>query len=406
MKDNPGFFTGRTPLSAQQAYTERTQLREQYNQLPIVIWGNLITAGITALFYYELASHVFLTIWLCLLLITLSVRYVLFLAFKKNDSDDLANWVWAYALGAAATGTLWAMLSIYLIQAVEPESLLIIFLALLGLTGGNIATASYRKRMFVAFSTPALVPAGLVALFSDSRMVVMMGAFSLALYILTLIAVNRLSKSLTSVIRLDQENRELIKALKHEKSQMEKTNQRLNQELQRKLSMTKWLAAGVEAPPPAIRANVGNGNFGDFLADIWEQSIESQHSLSLVTFELDGDYEWPDNDGELSEPFRKIQDEICSAIRSNDVFVRINSKEMAIILSQLSARDAVSLVNRLRGKLVSKVGLNDNNLPITISWGVAGWTPDVTQDASELITASRHAKNMSKNRGGNQVSLC
>lgn|GEM_PF-6918130 len=396
-------------MSAQQELTEQTLLVEQYHQLPVVLWGNLITAGITGLFYLHLVNPVFLAIWLCVLIAIIAARYLLFRAFRSADSSNPASWVYAYALGAAATGTWWAILSIYLIQTVDPDSLFIIFLALIGLTCGNIATASYRKRMFIAFSTPALVPAGLVALFGDTRIVVTLGIFSLLLYVMTLIAVSRLSKSLTSAIRVDFENQKLIKELEGEKFRLQKTNQRLNHELQRKLSMTKWLATAVEQPTGTVKDDISSDNFSECLADIWEQSIESQQPLSLVIFELDGDHYWPDTDEILGLSHKKIQDEICSEIRSNDVFVRINNKELAIILSQMSAKDAVSLVNRLRGRLVSKSYLEKNasrDAPVTISWGVAGWTPDVTQDPSELTTASRHAKNLSKSRGGNQVSLC
>lgn len=396
-------------MSAQQEFTERTQLGEQYSQLPIVIWGNFITAGITGLFYLNQINHAFLAVWLCVLVAIITARYLLFRAYNNADSPSLAGWVFAYALGAAATGSWWAILSIYLIHTVDPDSLFIIFLALIGLTGGNIATASYRKRMFIAFSTPALVPAGLVALFGDTRIEVTLGAFSLALYVLTLIAVSRLSKSLTAAMRLDFQNQQLIKELINEKSRLQKTNQRLNQELQRKLSMKKWLATGTDQPTGAIRADISSGDFSEFLNDVWEQSMENQQSLSLVIFELDGDHNWPDSNETLDMPYKKIQEEICSAIRSNDVFVRINNKELAIILSQMTAKDAVSLVNRLRGRLVSKNDQTNKQSGIDsvpISWGVAGWTPDATQDSSELIAASRHAKNLAKSRGGNRVSLC
>ena len=396
-------------MSAQQEFTERTQLSEQYKQLPIVLWGNIITASITGMFYLNLVNPAFLAIWLSILAVILFARYLLLRAFRNTDDSAISKWVFSYVLGAAATGSLWAVFSIYLIQTVDPDYLFIIFLALIGLTGGNISTASYRKRMFVAFSTPALVPTGLVALFGDDRIVVTLGASNLALYILTLIAVNRLSKSLTKAIRLDYENKELIKALENEKNRLKKTNQRLNQELQRKLSMTKWLAAGAEQSQNTILTDVSNGNFNEFLNDLWEQAIENQTSLSLVIFELDGDHKWPDTDEVTQGPYKVIQDEVCSAIRSNDVFVRINDNELAIILSNLTAKDAVSLVNRLRGKLVSKIHSTKSESetpPFTISLGIAGWVPDVTQNASELISASRHAKNMSKSRGGNQASLC
>lgn len=197
--------------------------------------------------------------------------------------------------------------------------------------------------------------------------------------------------------------------MENEKNRLKKTNQRLNQELQRKLSMTKWLAAGAEQSQNTILTDVSNGNFNEFLNDLWEQAIENQTSLSLVIFELDGDHKWPDTDEVTQGPYKVIQDEVCSAIRSNDVFVRINDNELAIILSNLTAKDAVSLVNRLRGKLVSEIHStkSESETPrFTISWGIAGWVPDVTQNSSELISASRHAKNMSKSRGGNQTSLC
>lgn len=397
-------------MPAYQELTERAQLNEQFRQTGIVLWGNLVIGLVTSLFYFPLANRWLIVSWFGTLAIIIALRFLVARAYKKSESHPATThkWLKLYASGSLITGLCWCFLGLTLITNCSGEELFILFLALIGLTGGNIATSAYRKRLFFAFAFPALVPTGVVALFSGDTITLTMGAFSLAMFLLSFIAVRRLNESLGTSIALGFENKALIQALEQEKDRLEKTNHRLNQELQQKLSMTKWLAASSGTfLASSLSPDASNGNFTEVLAELWESAIEKQQPLSLVLFQIDGDNHWPENEAvELEGGLAHLQEEICSHIRNNDHFIRVNESEFSIILSHMPAMDAMSLVNRLREKLASSPNVvDDNSQPITLSFGVAGWVPNITQSSDELVTACRRAKNLSVEQGGNQINI-
>lgn len=389
------------------ALIAKAQLDEQHKQANVVILGNTGIGALTGWFYWPITDQAFLVVWFATLFIIQVIRYVLAHKYLRTEHTEESGkrWLAIYAFGTLTTGLCWAALGCMLILNCEGEQLVILFLALIGLVGGNIATSAYRKRLFTAFSTPTLVPVGVLGFFGD-QVSMTLGAMSIALWLLSWVAIRRLNDSLVNALTLGFENQELVQELGQEKKHLEETNQRLNRELQRKLSMTKWLASG---PESYANADISNGNFNETLTDIWEISIEEQKPLSMVIFEIDnhGSETEGDDSKTLDKGLAKLQGMISSEIRGHDQYVKVNDSEYALILANMPATDATSLVNRIRNKLASleKPLMLEDGSPITLSFGVAGWIPDVTQNASELVTACRNAKELSIEQGGNRVTI-
>lgn len=392
---------------------ERAQLDTQYKQANIAILGNMAIGVLTLLFYWDIADKLFLKIWLSVLFITQIARCVLVFKYQKAESASLSNsqWLHIYTFGTLITGLCWGTLGSALVLGCEGEDLVILFLALVGLTGGSIATSAYRKRLLLAFSTPALVPAGILGFFGD-QISMTLGAFSIALWVLSWVAIRRLNESIITALTLGFENQSLVKELEKDKAQLEKTNERLSRELQQKLSMTKWLATGnwyASKPEYHAKTDISNGSFSETVMDIWETAIEEQTPLSMVIFQIDNMdiNSTPEKDSKTDEGLNELQQLIGSEIRGQDQYLKINDSEYALILANMPATDATSLVNRIRNKLASMPSALtlDDGTQITLSFGVAGWVPDVTQNSSELVSACRKAKNMSIEEGGNCVNI-
>lgn len=360
---------------------------------------------------HPLLINFFLGIWFATLFVIQLVRYGLVFKYRNSDSSPQSckRWLHIYTAGTFITGACWGLLGSTLVMECKGEDLVILFLALVGLTGGNIATSAYKKRLFMAFSTPVLVPAGILGFFGD-EVTMTLGAFNIALWVLSWIAIRRLNDSLVTALTLGFENQKLAQQLEKDKVQLEKTNERLSKELQQKLSMTKWLATGnwhASGPESYSKTDISNGNFSESLMDIWEVSIEEQRPLSMVIFQVDN-MDAPSTNGRDTiedDGLNALQGLICSEIRSNDQYLKINDLEFALILANMPTTDATSLVNRIRSKIASESLTLNNGTSITLSFGVAGWVPDVTQNSSELVSACRKAKNLSMEEGGNCVNI-
>lgn len=398
----------------EQAAVEKAQLDGQYSQANVVILGNTGVGALTALFYWPMTDQFFLGAWLAILFAIQIIRYGTVFKYRASEPgpDSFTTWLWVYAAGTFLTGSCWGILALILITEIAGQDLVILFLALVGLTGGNIATSAFKIRLFIAFSTPVLFPAGVMGFFVGDQVSMTLGAFSIALWLLSWIAIRRVNDSLVSALQLGFQNQSLVKELEQEKEQFEQTNQKLNRQLQQKLSMTKWLASGswiAPGPEAYTMADISDSNFNETLTELWETAIEQQAPLSMVMLEIDNPQaaEQIKASQQPDQGLAELQSLICSEIRSQDHYLRVSDTEFALLLTNMPASDATSMVNRIRNKIASQpkpLSLNDDTL-ITLSFGVAGWVPDVTQNSNELVAACRNAKDQSIQQGGNRVNI-
>lgn len=399
-------------MSTYNALVERARLDEQHKQSKIVILGNLGIGTLTALFYSDMAGIQFMAIWYALLVCTQIVRYIFIRKYLTSPyvQEDTLHWLRIYGAGSFVSGCCWGVLGSILVIYCSGEDLVVLTLALIGLTGGNIASTSYWKKLFYLFATPALVPASLLGLFIGDPISMTLGAFGISLWLLSYVAVTRLNESIIKALTLGFVNQTLVAQLEKEKTQLQKINEHLQGELQKKLHMTKWLAGGADSYySDTTNTDISNHDFRELLADIWEQAIENQQPLSMAIFQIDvplkdqqanaGDY--------TGDRLEQLKDIIHAEIGGDNQYLKINDSEFALILSNMSATDATSLINRIRTKLVSTEPLanQDEGSPTTLSFGVAGWVPDITQHSGELITACRRAKNLALEQGGNRVNI-
>ena len=87
--------------------------------------------------------------------------------------------------------------------------------------------------------------------------------------------------------------------------------------------------------------------------------------------------------------------------RSKGIVARIEGDAFAILLEDRSQADAVAVAERYRGFLADLALAPHGKIPLTASFGVAGWQPGDSLET--LIARAQHALAAAKERGGNCV---
>lgn len=128
-----------------------------------------------------------------------------------------------------------------------------------------------------------------------------------------------------------------------------------------------------------------------------------QRALSLIMFDLDHFKRVNDTYGHLAGDYvlKHLAQVIANRIRREDVLARYGGEEFSIILPEIERDNAIIFADKVR-RLVERTSFvfENRTLPITISIGVAPWTPDITTPADLIRRADEHlyeAKNAGRN---------
>lgn len=145
---------------------------------------------------------------------------------------------------------------------------------------------------------------------------------------------------------------------------------------------------------------------------IYLQRQRSAHdgNLFALLFDIDFFKQYNDTYGHLAgdECLRTVSSVVHSMIQSEaDFIARYGGEEFLVILNGIRLNDALVFAERVRDR-IEKQGIEHkasrNSNVITISVGVAGWQPGITQ-TSELIRMADEALYEAKGLGRNRVVL-
>ena len=103
------------------------------------------------------------------------------------------------------------------------------------------------------------------------------------------------------------------------------------------------------------------------------------------------------------DTLRKLAQYMKSQKRTSDVLTRYGGDEFVILMPETKAQDAVKLLERIREK-VQKIKVVEN-LPVTISCGIAQSLSDATNSSRELIRRADLALYEAKSAGRNCVKV-
>lgn len=94
-----------------------------------------------------------------------------------------------------------------------------------------------------------------------------------------------------------------------------------------------------------------------------------------------------------------------SILRPHDYLVRYGGEEFLLILTKITTKNAINVLNRLRKKIESRRSHGSINIKITCSGGVAFWHPsDPLISAEKLVQEADVELYKAKNSGRNRIS--
>lgn len=129
--------------------------------------------------------------------------------------------------------------------------------------------------------------------------------------------------------------------------------------------------------------------------------------LSVLMFDVDFFKRINDDFGHLSgdHVLRELASTLGKRIRREELFARFGGDEFVVVLPETTPQAGVTLAETLRALVAStEFRFESERLPVTISIGVTGVTPEV-QSPAELVAAADGALYRAKQKGRNVVSL-
>jgi diguanylate cyclase (GGDEF)-like protein len=97
-----------------------------------------------------------------------------------------------------------------------------------------------------------------------------------------------------------------------------------------------------------------------------------------------------------------VVNRLLQGLRPSDLIGRYAGEKFAVLLPRTAWDDACTVAERLRGHIeMNMIDVGFNNIPLTISVGVAGLTPG-THSLAELLDHADQALAIAKSRNGNR----
>ncbi|MCW8929952.1 MAG: diguanylate cyclase [Gammaproteobacteria bacterium] len=138
------------------------------------------------------------------------------------------------------------------------------------------------------------------------------------------------------------------------------------------------------------------------------RSQRHQRPLSLIIFDIDHFKQINDKHGHLTGDIilRDLCQRILPYIRKDEIFARYGGEEFIILLPELNSQQAFSFGQKLLNAVnKDSFTLEQVNIPVTISIGIAEFKLDENYSADDLIKAADNKLYAAKNNGRNCVKV-
>ena len=261
--------------SARARQIRSEQIRVVYRNLPLVLAGSVVVIIGIVFGLWNVVPTKALGLWACAIgLITLS-RFGLYWLYRRAAADPVSNaWGRVFALGSAASGTLWGILGVFLFPQDSLEYQLFILFILVALGASAISSLTAYLPAFYAYFPISMLPISVALIQVNDPIHIGLGVMTIT-YVAVLSFFGRtVNKTLTETLTLRFENLDLVKELSTQRDEAERAN----------ISKSKFLAAASH------------------------DLRQPLHALTLFTSALDERIQYPE--------VRKIVDNINASVRA------------------------------------------------------------------------------------------
>jgi diguanylate cyclase (GGDEF)-like protein len=141
----------------------------------------------------------------------------------------------------------------------------------------------------------------------------------------------------------------------------------------------------------------------------WNRAKRTSRSIALLLVDIDHFKQYNDTYGHLAgdDCLRRVARSIAAAAtRSSDFVARYGGEEFAVFLPEADVEEAWSIAERTRMAVLELAIPHERSAErcVTISVGLAAWTPTPAQAPSALVAAADGALYDSKRSGRNAVT--
>jgi signal transduction histidine kinase len=196
---------------ADNAYTERVRLL--VGNFPSTVVVNLLVALVYAVLMLEQTSGWYLTLWLTLMLLSLTARTGMTYRCRQNlDNANAQRWARRFFWGALSAGALWGVAgAMFPMEGREGFAAFILG----GLAAGAVAMNSAFMPVFFGFVLPMLLPVSLMFFVrGDGLEGVVNGSLTLFFVLIMSIAAWRYNRALHRVLDLGMAQRRMSEELR------------------------------------------------------------------------------------------------------------------------------------------------------------------------------------------------
>ncbi|RJP85204.1 MAG: hypothetical protein C4518_16390 [Desulfobacteraceae bacterium] len=220
---------------------EKKRLETLCGQSNVALPGNLLVAFCIALFLWQKTYDHFLIFWFLSMVAVLLARYLIARSFKSAIKKKFDPKIWFLRYGACLflNGLLWGILGIYAYFTTSQLYLSITLVTLAGLVAAGVATNAASIPTFLVFSSPILLPFGILLISSWQFEQVLLGILVIIYFLVTGQAAKQLNAVIMESLTYRDEKVRLLNDLLKEKKQSLALNKRLEQDIERRKKTEK-----------------------------------------------------------------------------------------------------------------------------------------------------------------------
>ena len=333
--------------------------------------------------------------WYGIFILTIILRWILSSRYLLLGTEERRNRKWSVLLGFSVfiSGALWGYAGIIMNPQHDPNLELFIVMALVGLSGGALASLSALRLVYFLFLIPSLSPYIIYHLVSIEHFLPETSGL-LMFYML-------------GMMFMSNQNYRFIKKsilIRHEKDTVYNVLTKAYETLEKTNSELEYLSQH-----DALTGIRNRRWFDEYLDSEWLRAKRSRQPLSVLLIDVDRFKLYNDRYGHVDGD--KCLQHVASVLnkeikRSSDALARFGGEEFAAILPDTDAKGAEEIAENMRkaihGLMIPHESLAADGF-VTVSIGCATQIPGVDDRVDPLITKADVALYRAKDMGRNRV---
>ena len=162
--------------------------------------------------------------------------------------------------------------------------------------------------------------------------------------------------------------------------------------------------AEIDAITDALTGLYNHRYLHERLSEEIHRARELQRPLSVLFCDLDHFKGYNDSNGHSAGDavLREVAHVIEQSVRNIDIAARYGGEEFVVLLVETERETALGVAERIRER-IRAAGFTANNVPLTVSIGVAGYPEDADR-REDLLNKADWAMYLAKRRGRDQVA--